>query len=178
MRRLGIIAVSAWAVCLAVAGCTSTVGGTALVGPGGRTPGTVTARGLPALLLSLDEMKQLLKFSGMATEDGWTRLEARGTFEPSSCVGAVFSSMAGSYDNSGYRELYEVRQSDVSGEFGRTGLIKAALQSNIARRQGVLSPSRSPNGGNSPAVSSGTPIRGRMTGRTPTGSATRSMPVA
>jgi PknH-like extracellular domain len=114
MRRLGIIAVAAWAVCLAVAGCTSTVGGTALVGPGGRTPGTVTARGLPALLLSLDEMKQLLKFSGMATEDGWTRPEARGTFEPSSCVGAVFSSMAGSYDNSGYREFYEVRQSDVS----------------------------------------------------------------
>ena len=96
MRRLGIIAVSAWVVCLAAAGCTSTVGGTALVGPGGRTPGTVTARGLPALLLSLDEMKQLLKFSGMATEDGWTRPEARGTFEPSSCVGAVFSSMAGS----------------------------------------------------------------------------------
>ena len=52
---------------------------------------------------------------GMATEDGWTRPEVRGTFEPSSCVGAVFSSMAGSYDNSGYREFYEVRQSDMSG---------------------------------------------------------------
>lgn len=109
------MAVSAWAVCLAVAGCTSTVGGSAVVGTGGRTPAAVTARGLPALLLSLEEMKQLLKFSGMATDDIWTRPDARGIFEPASCVGAVFSSMAGSYDDSGYRDFYEVRQSDVSG---------------------------------------------------------------
>jgi hypothetical protein len=113
MRSLCVLAVSVWAVSLAVAGCTSTVGGTA-VGPGGSTTATVTARGLPALLLSLDEMKKLLKFSDMATEDTWTRPEARGTFEPASCVGAVFSSMAGSYKDSGYRDFYEVRQSDVT----------------------------------------------------------------
>jgi PknH-like extracellular domain len=118
MRRPGIIAVSAWAVCLAIGGCVgcaSTVAGTAVVGPGAATTATVTARGLPTLLLSLDEMKRLLKFSGMATEDTWTRPEARGTFEPASCVGAVFSSMAASYDDSGYRDFYEVRQSDVTG---------------------------------------------------------------
>ena len=117
MRRLGILAVSAWAVCLALAGCvgcSATVGGTA-VGPGGRTPTTGTARGLPALLLSLDEMTQLLKFSSLATEDTWTRPDGRGIFEPASCVGAVFSSMAGSYADSGYRDFYEVRQADVSG---------------------------------------------------------------
>jgi eukaryotic-like serine/threonine-protein kinase len=112
MRRLGIIAVSAWAVCLALAGCTSTVGGTA-VGPGGATA-TVTAPGLPALLLSLAEMKRLLKFSDLAIKDIWTRPDARGTFEPASCVGAVFSSMAGSYHDSGYGDFYEVRQSDVT----------------------------------------------------------------
>jgi hypothetical protein len=115
MRRLAIIAVSAWTVCLVVAGCTSTVGGTALVGPGGRMPAAVTARGLSALLLTLDETTQLLKFSAMATEDIWTRPDARGTFEPAGCVGAVFSSMAGSYDHSGYQDFYEVRQSDVTG---------------------------------------------------------------
>ena len=109
-----MIAISAWTVFL-VAGCTSTVGGTALVGPGGRTPGPVTGRGLSALLLSLDETTQLLKFSDMATENIWTRPDARGTFEPAGCVGAVFSSMAGSYDDSGYRDFYEVRQSDVTG---------------------------------------------------------------
>jgi hypothetical protein len=114
MRRLAIIAAWAWAVSLAVAGCTSTVGGTALVGPGGRAPGAVTARGLTGLPLSLDEMTQLLKFSAMATEDIWTRPDARGTFEPAGCVGAVFSSMAGSYNDSGYRDFYEVRQSDVT----------------------------------------------------------------
>ena len=108
-----MIAISAWTVFL-VAGCTSTVGGTALVGPGGRTPGPVTGRGLSALLLSLDETTQLLKFSDMATENIWTQPDARGTFEPAGCVGAVFSSMAGSYDDSGYRDFYEVRQSDVT----------------------------------------------------------------
>ena len=30
-------------------------------------------------------------------------------------MGAVFSSMAGSYDGSGYRDFYEVRESDVTG---------------------------------------------------------------
>jgi eukaryotic-like serine/threonine-protein kinase len=117
MRRLRNLTASAWAVCLAVAccvGCTTTVGGTAL-GPGGRTPATGTVRGLPALLLSLDEMTQLLKFSNMATEDTWTHPDPHGIFEPASCVGAVFSSMAGSYADSGYRDFYEVRQADVSG---------------------------------------------------------------
>jgi hypothetical protein len=117
MRRRGTLSVLAWAVCLAVgccAGCTTTVSGTA-VGPGGRAPTPGTARGLPALLLSLDEMTQLLKFSSMATEDTWNRPDARGIFLPASCVGAVFSSMAGSYADSGYRDFYEVRQADVSG---------------------------------------------------------------
>ncbi len=113
MRRLGIIAVSAWAVCLlAVAGCASTVDGTPVAGPGARASSTVTAGGLPSLLLSLDEMKQVLKFSGMATQDIWTRPDARGIFEPAGCVGAVFSGMAASYDGSGYRDFYEVRQQD------------------------------------------------------------------
>ena len=51
----------------------------------------------------------------MAIEDTLTRPEARGIYQPASCVGAVFSSMAGSYDGSGYRDFYEVRQSDVTG---------------------------------------------------------------
>ncbi len=109
MRRLGVIAVLVWAL----VGCASTVNGTA-VGPGGKTPGP-NAHGLAALPLSLDEMKQLLKFDHMAVEHTWTQPDARGTFEPASCVGAVFSSMAGSYDGSGYREFLEVRQSDITG---------------------------------------------------------------
>jgi hypothetical protein len=109
MRRLGIVAVLVWAL----VGCTSTVHGTA-VGPGGK-PATSTAGGLAALLLSLDEMKRLLKFDDMAVQNTWTRPDARGTFEPANCVGAVFSSMAGSYDGSGYRGFLEVRHSDITG---------------------------------------------------------------
>jgi PknH-like extracellular domain len=113
MRRLGVILVCAWA-CLIAVGCTSTVGGTAVVGPGARPP-TARAHGLAALLLSLDEMKQLLKFDDMAIEVTLTQPDARGIYEPANCVGAVFSSMAGSYDGSGYRDFYEVRESDVTG---------------------------------------------------------------
>ena len=115
MRRLGVIAVLAWAVCLATGACASTVGGTAVVGPGGATTAAAREHGLPGLLLSLDEMKQLLKFEDMAIEDTLTRPDARGIYEPASCVGAVFSSMAGSYDGSGYRDFYELRESDVTG---------------------------------------------------------------
>ena len=114
MRRLGVIAVSAWTVCLAIAGCSSTVGGTAVVRPG-TAPTAGKAHGLAALLLSLDEMRQLLKFDDMGVEDTVTQPDARGIYEPAGCVGAVFSSMAGSYDGSGYRDFYEVRLSDLTG---------------------------------------------------------------
>jgi hypothetical protein len=114
MRRLGVIAVSAWTVCLAIGGCASIVGGTAVVDPGATTA-TARAHGLPALLLSLDEMKQLLKFEDMAIQDTLARPDPRGVYEPASCVGAVFSSMAGSYDGSGYHDFYEVRESDTTG---------------------------------------------------------------
>ena len=118
MRRLGVIAVSGWAVCLVIAGCSSTVGGTAVVGPGATRSATGKAHGLPALLLSLDEMKQLLKFDDLGVEDTVTQPDARGIYEPAGCVGAVFSSMAGSYDGSGYRDFYEVRLSDLTGGGG------------------------------------------------------------
>lgn len=108
MRRLGVIVFLVWAL----VGCASTVDGTA-VGSHPTTPAP-TPHGLPALLLSLDEMKQLLKFDDMAVQDTLTRPDARGTYEPASCVGAVFSSMAGSYDGSGYHDFYEVRHSDVT----------------------------------------------------------------
>jgi PknH-like protein len=108
MRRLGLIAMLVWTLI----GCTSTVNGTA-VGPGGKPP-TSTPGGMTALLLSLDEMKQLLKFDDIAVLNTWTRPDARGTVEPASCVGAVFSSMAGSYDGSGYRRFLEVRHSDMT----------------------------------------------------------------
>jgi hypothetical protein len=116
MRRLGVIAVSVWAVCLVLAGCSSTVGGTAVVGPGATPRAAPRAHGLPALLLSLNEMKQLLKFDDMGVEDTVTQPDVRGIYEPAGCVGAVFSSMAGSYDGSGYRDFYEVRLSDLTGE--------------------------------------------------------------
>jgi eukaryotic-like serine/threonine-protein kinase len=112
MRRLGVIVVTV--VCLTLAGCGSTVGGTAVVGPGGAKTTKGKATGLAALLLSLDEMKQLLKFDDMAVQDTLTHPETRGIYEPANCVGAVFSSMAGSYDGSGYRGFYEVRQSDIT----------------------------------------------------------------
>jgi hypothetical protein len=111
MRRLGVIATLIWTL----VGCSSTVGGTAVVGPGAATSAGGRAHGLPALLLSLDEMKQLLKFDDMGVEDTVTQPDARGIYEPAGCVGAVFSSMAGSYDGSGYRDFYEVRLSDLTG---------------------------------------------------------------
>lgn len=110
MRRLSIIAVLVWALL----GCTSTVAGTAVTRGGGKTP-TRSAHSLPALLLSLDEMKQLLKFDDIEIQDTVTQPEARGIYQPASCVGAVFSSMASSYAGSGYRDFYEVRQSDITG---------------------------------------------------------------
>jgi hypothetical protein len=110
MRRLGFIAVLVGVL----VGCTSTVTGNPTVHGGGKTS-TSRARGLPALLLSLDEMKQLLKFKDIDTQDTLTQPEDRGVYQPAHCVGAVFSSMAGSYDGSGYREFYEIRQSDITG---------------------------------------------------------------
>src|SRR5271156_1054996 len=148
MRRLGVIAVSAWAICLAIAGCSSTVGGTAVVGPGAATSATGKANGLPALLLSLDEMKQLLKFDDIGVEDTVTQPDARGIYEPAGCVGAVFSSMAGSYDGSGYRDFYEVRLSDVTGggpphwvdqsaaTFDNSSAAKDFVANQVAQRRG------------------------------------------
>lgn len=95
-------------------GCTSTVQGTAVAREIPRASATAPAHGLRGLLLSLDEMKQVLKFSGLATEQAWNRPDPRGVFRPDGCVGAVFSGMAGSYDGSGYRDFYEVRQQDAS----------------------------------------------------------------
>jgi hypothetical protein len=100
-------------VLAACVGCTSIVAGTAAIHSGGKSP-TPKAHGLAALLLSLDEMKQLLKFDDIAVQDALTQPEARGIYQPANCVGAVFSSMAGSYDGSGYRDFYEVRQSDIT----------------------------------------------------------------
>ena len=60
-------------------------------------------------------MKQLLKFDDMGVEDTVTQPDPRGIYEPAGCVGAVFSSMADSYDGSGYRDFYEVRLSDLTG---------------------------------------------------------------
>jgi hypothetical protein len=111
MRRLGVIATLIWTL----VGCSSTVGGTAVVGPGAATSAGGRAHGLPGLLLSLAEMKQLLKFDDMGVEDTVTQPDARGIYEPAGCVGAVFSSMAGSYDGSGYGDFYEVRLSDLTG---------------------------------------------------------------
>jgi eukaryotic-like serine/threonine-protein kinase len=111
MRRLGVIAILVWML----VGCSSTVGGTAVVGPGAAMRATEKAHGLAGLLLSLDEMKQLLKFDDMGIEDTVTEPDARGIYEPAGCVGAVFSSMADSYDGSGYRKFYEIRLSDLTG---------------------------------------------------------------
>lgn len=116
MRRLSITVVAAWAVCLIAAGCSSTVDGSAVVGGGARRPHAVNTDGLPALLLSLDETKQLLQFSDMATEESWRQPDKKGFFNPADCVGAVFSGMWGSYDGSGYQDFYQVRQTDVSPE--------------------------------------------------------------
>ncbi len=115
MRRLGI-SVAVWATCLIAAGCTSTVDGSGVGvnGSGARGAHAPTAEGLPGLLLSLDEMKQLLKFSDMATEEHWTQPDPKGTFAPADCVGAVFSGMSGSYQGSGYQDFYQVRQTDIS----------------------------------------------------------------
>jgi eukaryotic-like serine/threonine-protein kinase len=110
MRRLGVIALLVWTL----VGCTSTIRGTAV--PGSHAALTAPrAHGLAGLLLSLGEMKQLLRFDDMGVEDTVTQPDARGIYEPAGCVGAVFSSMADSYDGSGYRDFFEVRLSDLTG---------------------------------------------------------------
>lgn len=109
MRRLGVIALLVWTL----VGCTSTIRGTPVPDSGvAVTP--PRAHGLAGLLLRLDEMKQLLKFDDMRVEDTVTKPDARGIYEPAGCVGAVFSSMADSYDGSGYRDFFEVRLSDLT----------------------------------------------------------------
>jgi PknH-like protein len=109
MRRLGVIALL---VC-ALVGCTSTIRGTPVPGSGAALTAP-RAHGLAGLLLRLDEMKQLLKFDDMGVEDTVTKPDARGIYEPAGCVGAVFSSMADSYNGSGYRDFFEVRLSDLT----------------------------------------------------------------
>ncbi|MGH3970235.1 MAG: sensor domain-containing protein [Mycobacterium sp.] len=116
MRRFGVSVVLAWAVCLVAAGCVSSVAGTAVAGRSATRPSTAPRIGLPGLLLSLDEMRHILKFSSMATEETWARPDERGVFQPVGCVGAVFSGMARTYDGSQYREFYEVRHVDVTSD--------------------------------------------------------------
>jgi hypothetical protein len=116
MRRLSFAQFAIWAVCLALAGCTSTVGGTAVGGSATPKHAGVPGSGLPALLLSLDEMTELLKFNDMATTQTWTAPDARGEFYPARCVGAIFSGMSGSFDGSAYRDFYEIRSQDVTSE--------------------------------------------------------------
>jgi len=110
MRRLGVIALLVWTL----VGCTSTIRGTAVPGFGAALTAP-RAHGLAGLLLSLDEMRQLLKFDDMGVKDTVTHPDARGIYEPAGCVGAVFSSMADSYDGSGFRNFFEVRLSDLTG---------------------------------------------------------------
>ncbi len=112
MRRVGTLTVSVWTLCLAVAGCTSTIHGTAVAGQRPPRSAPQTQSGLAGLLLSLDEMRQVMKLSDLASEQVWTQPDPRGVFEPAGCVGAVFSGMAASYDGSGYRDFYEVRDLD------------------------------------------------------------------
>lgn len=114
MRRLGTMTFSVWTLCVAATGCTSSVDGTAVAADHPQTSTAPAGAGLPALLLSLDEMKQILKFSGITVEETWTQPDKRGVFDPARCVGAVFSGMAGSYDGSDYRDFYEVRDQDAS----------------------------------------------------------------
>lgn len=117
-------AVSAWAVSLAVAGCVSTVGGTA-VPAGGRGPGTkpapakpaVTAADLPKLLATLDEIKDIMKAPDMVTQQTWNQPDASTDtkVEPVECMSAVFSGEASSYNGSGFTAIYTVRQADPKG---------------------------------------------------------------
>jgi hypothetical protein len=119
MRRPAFPLLAAWTVCLALSGsvgCTSTVSGTAVGAGDARDHTAVQAGGLPALLLSLKELKELLKFSDMATTQTWTAPDGRGVFDPAACVGAIFSGMSGSFDGSAYRDFYEVRSQDVTSE--------------------------------------------------------------
>jgi hypothetical protein len=112
--RLGFL-ISACAVWLALAGCVSTVPGTGVVvGSGGGRTATTVRGGLPGMLLSLDDMARILRFSGMTTEQIWHRPDERGVFQPARCVGAVFSGMAASFQGSRYRDFYEVRMETVS----------------------------------------------------------------
>ncbi len=119
MRRLGWTLVAGWALCLVLigcVGCTSTVGGKAVGAGGAARHNPVPSRGLPALLLSLDEMKELLKFTDMVSAQTWTAPDSRGVFYPAGCVGAVFSGMSGSFEGSAYRDFYEIRSQDVNSE--------------------------------------------------------------
>jgi PknH-like extracellular domain len=114
MRRLAAIGALVWALCLTLVGCTPTVDGVAL-GPHLKRAAGPREPGLLGLLLALDEMKQLLRFPTMAKQFVLEHPDANGVFRPANCVGALFSSMARTYDGSGYRDFYEVRYSDPSG---------------------------------------------------------------
>lgn len=113
MRRLGAAAAAAVAVCLVVAGCVSRIEGTAVSGQRASTHPASTAD-LSSLVVGLDEIEDILGFPNMSTTLTGTHPTALGVYDPVGCVGAVFSGMALSYNGSGYRDYYGLRQQDNS----------------------------------------------------------------
>jgi hypothetical protein len=120
--RLGLKAIGAWAVCLVAAGCVSTVGGTA-VPAGGHGPGPKPAPSksagadLPKLLLTTDEIKDIMKSPGMASMQTWNQPDASTDtkVDPAECMSAAFGGEAASYNGTGFTAIYTVRQADPQG---------------------------------------------------------------
>lgn len=122
MLRLGLKAVSAWAVSLILAGCVSTVGGTA-VPSGGRGPGTtpakpaVSAADLPKLLATVDEIKDVMKSPNIVTQQTWNKPDdsTDAKVEPVECTSAAFGGEASTYNGTGFTAIYILRQADPEG---------------------------------------------------------------
>lgn len=112
---IGLIA-AALVVLVAVVGVTvwvaapRTVDGTA-VAPAD-SAAHVDAAGLESLLLSPEDVGEIVKLPGMVTVASWMKPDAPeegGSYSPPDCLGAMYSGMSAAYDDNGYSAIFQTR---------------------------------------------------------------------
>jgi hypothetical protein len=88
--------------------------------PPGPPEPSVTPAGLQTLVLTGEEVADILKSPGMVVRKTWTATHGPlpgDTFEPGECVGAVFNGLTESYRDSGYRAGYGVDMGEETTGF-------------------------------------------------------------
>jgi hypothetical protein len=79
-------------------------------------PPLVDAAGLPALLPSLDEIRDIMKSPDLVVSKTWTELEvpdpAKNIYAPAECLSAMIGGEAPTYEGSGFHAYFGLSQQD------------------------------------------------------------------